>query len=119
MDRTTHLSNGGCMVTADGRTLPLQGAQLTADAKAGLIRVTLEQRFFNPHTEPLQVTYQMPLPADAVVSGFSFRIGDQRIVGEVDTKQKARERFEEAVLEGRTAALLDQERSSLFTQRVG
>jgi Ca-activated chloride channel family protein len=119
MDRNTHLSNGGCMVTADGRTLPLQGASLSADAKAGLVRVTLQQRFFNPHAEPLQVTYQVPLPADAAVSGFSFLIGDERVVGEVDTKKKARERFEEAVLEGRTAALLDQERSSLFTQKVG
>ncbi len=116
---STHASNGGRMVTADGRTLPLKGAALTADAKAGVIRVTLEQRFVNPYAEPLGVTYQMPLPADAVVSGFSFRIGDRRVVGEVDTKKKARERFDEAVLEGRTAALLDQDRSSLFTQNVG
>jgi Ca-activated chloride channel family protein len=107
------------MVTADGRTLPLRGASLTADAKAGVIRVTLEQRFSNPYAEPLGVSYQMPLPADAAVSGFQFRIGDQRVIGEVDTKKKARERFDEAVLEGRTAALLDQERSALFTQAVG
>lgn len=116
---STHASSGGRMVTADGRTLPLKGASLTADAKAGVIRVTLEQRFVNPYAEPLGVTYQMPLPADAAVSGFSFRIGDRRVVGEVDTKKKARERFDEAVLEGRTAALLDQDRSSLFTQNVG
>ncbi len=114
-----HASNGGRMVTADGRTLPLKGASLVADAKAGLVRVTLEQRFVNPYAEPLSVTYQMPLPADAAVSGFSFRIGDRRVVGEVDTKKKARERFDEAVLQGRTAALLDQERSALFTQEVG
>lgn len=111
--------NGGRMVTADGRTLPLKGASLTADAKAGVVRVTLEQRFVNPFDEPLTVTYQLPLPADAAVSGFQFRIGDRRVVGEVDTKKKARERFDEAVLEGRTAALLDQERSALFTQQVG
>jgi len=116
---STHASNGGRMVTADGRTLPLKGASLIADAKAGLVRVTLEQRFVNPHAEPLSVTYQMPLPADAAVSGFSFTIGDRRVVGEVDTKKKARERFDEAVLQGRTAALLDQERSALFTQEVG
>ena len=62
---STHASNGGRMVTADGRTLPLKGATLVADAKAGLVRVTLEQRFVNPYAEPLSVTYQMPLPADA------------------------------------------------------
>ncbi|MFZ5442836.1 MAG: VIT domain-containing protein [Myxococcota bacterium] len=112
-------STGGRLVTADGRALPLIGAALVADARGGLVRVTLEQTFRNPHDEPLKVTYSLPLPADGAVSGFAFRIGDERVVGQVDTKQRARQRFEDAVLEGRTAALLDQERSSLFTQEVG
>jgi Ca-activated chloride channel family protein len=65
------------------------------------------------------VTYTLPLPADAAVSGFSFRIGEQRIVGEIDRREAARERFEEAILNGHAAALLEQERSSLFTQELG
>jgi len=114
-----NLSNGCRMVAADGRTLPLKGAALSADAKAGVVRVVLEQRFVNPYAEPLKVTYQVPLPADGAVSGFAFTFGDKRIAGEIDLKKRARERFEEAVLSGRTAALLEQERSSLFTQEVG
>ncbi|MFO0597212.1 MAG: VIT domain-containing protein [Myxococcaceae bacterium] len=110
---------GGRLVSIDGRALPLIGAALTADAKGGVVRVVLEQTFRNPHDEPLRVTYTLPLPADGAVSGFAFRIGEERVVGQVDLKQRARQRFEEAVLEGRTAALLDQERSSLFTQEVG
>ncbi|MDX2014834.1 MAG: VIT domain-containing protein [Myxococcaceae bacterium] len=116
---SSYESSGGRLVSLDGRTLPLTGASLSADAKAGLVRVTLSQTFHNPHAEPLRVTYSLPLPADGAVSGFSFTIGDQRIVGEVDTKQQARARFEDAVLSGRTAAILDQERTSLFTQEVG
>lgn len=112
-------SSGGRLVCADGRALPLIGASLSADAKGGLVRITLEQTFRNPHDEPLRVTYSLPLPADGAVSGFAFRIGDERVVGQVDAKHKARERFENAILEGRTAAILDQERSSLFTQEVG
>ncbi|MDP3235621.1 MAG: VIT domain-containing protein [Myxococcales bacterium] len=116
---SSYESSGGRLVAVDGRTLPLTGASLTADAKAGVVQVKLTQTFHNPHAEPLRVTYSLPLPADGAVSGFSFTIGDQRIVGEVDTKQQARRRFEDAVLEGRTAAILDQERTSLFTQEVG
>jgi len=112
-------SSGGRLVTVDGRSLPLTGATLSADAKAGVVRVTLEQTFRNPYDEPLRVTYKLPLPADGAVSGFAFRIGEQRIIGEVDTKKQARRRFEDAILDGRTAAILDQERSSLFTQEVG
>ena len=112
-------STGGRLVSIDGRALPLIGASLAADAKAGVVRITLEQTFRNPHDEPLRVTYSLPLPADGAVSGFAFRIGDERVVGQVDSKQRARQRFEEAILEGKTAAILDQERSSLFTQEVG
>jgi Ca-activated chloride channel family protein len=112
-------STGGRLVSVDGRALPLTQASLQADAIAGVVRVTLEQTFRNPHDEPLTVTYSLPLPADGAVSGFSFLVGGELVVGEVDTKQKARTRFDEAVLSGRTAALLDQERSSLFTQQVG
>ncbi len=112
-------TTGGRLVSVDGRALPSIGAALSADAKGGLVRVTLEQTFRNPYDEPLRVTYSLPLPADGAVSGFAFRIGEERVVGQVDAKQRARQRFEDAILEGRTAAILDQERSSLFTQEVG
>src|SRR4051812_47209116 len=112
-------SNGGRLVTADGRTLALRGATLRADARGGVARVVVEQRFANSFAEPLAVTYLMPLPADGAVSGYAFTIGERRIVGEVDRRAAARERFEEALATGRTAALVEQERSSLFTQEIG
>lgn len=112
-------SSGGRLVSTDGKTLPLLGAHLRAEARGGLARVTLEQTFHNPHPQPLHVTYQLPLPSDAAVSGYAFRLGEERIVGEVDRKAAARERFEQAILDGKTAGLVDQERSSLFTQELG
>jgi Ca-activated chloride channel family protein len=111
--------SGGRMVTADGRTLPLRGAELRVDARGGLARVVLEQRFENVHDEPLHVTYLMPLPEDGAVSGYAFTLGARRIVGEVDKKKVARERFERALAAGQTAGLVEQERTSLFTQELG
>ena len=100
-------------------TLPLESAALRVEARGGIARVVLEQRFKNHHPDPLAVTYVLPLPADAAVSGFAFTVGDRRIEGEVDRKRAARERFEQAIAQGKTAALLEQERSSLFTQELG
>jgi Ca-activated chloride channel family protein len=116
---TDNTSSGGRLVTADGRTLPLESARLRADACAGVARAVLEQRFVNPYDEPLRVTYLMPLPADGAVSGYAFSMDGKKIVGEVDKKARARERFERALSEGRTAGLVEQERSSLFTQELG
>jgi Ca-activated chloride channel family protein len=111
--------SGGRLVTATGQTLPLVGTNIRAEAGAGLARVILEQRFRNVHALPLRVTYVLPLPSDGAVSGFRFRIGDKTITGEIDKRARARERFEEALVEGKTAALLEQTRSSVFTQEVG
>jgi Ca-activated chloride channel family protein len=107
------------LVAPSSRTLALRSAALRVDACAGLGRVVLEQRFANDYDEPLHVSYRLPLPADAAVSGFRFRLGERVIEGEIDRRQAARERFEEAIASGHSAALLEQERSSLFSQEIG
>ncbi|HEX8107261.1 MAG TPA: VIT domain-containing protein, partial [Kofleriaceae bacterium] len=101
--------NAAEVVTADGRSLPLVSATLRGTARGGIARLVLEQRFDNRHAETLHVTYRMPLPPDGAVSGYAFAIGDRTIVGRVVRTQEARERFEEAVAAGHTAALLEQE----------
>jgi len=114
-----HLSQGGRPVDALGAMLPLKSCSLEVDARGGIARVILEQRFENPHDVALTLTYKMPLPADAAVSGYSFDLDDRRIEGEVDKKKKARERYEEALADGRSAALLEQARPDLFVQEIG
>ena len=103
----------------EGKVLPLEASELRVDAKGGLARVVFTQRFRNPYQEPLSVTYKLPLPADAAVSGFVFRIGERTIRGRVEGRSEAREQYEQAILEGRSAALLEEDRSSLFTQEIG
>jgi Ca-activated chloride channel family protein len=100
-------------------TLALRETHLSVSARGGLARLVLEQRFENPHDEPLHVTYVLPLPHEAAVSGFTFELGERTVRGEIDTRHKARERFEEAVASGHTAALLEEERSTVFTQEIG
>src|SRR4029077_20954842 len=121
-----HTSAGGRLVSVDGRMLPLRSVALRGDAAGGLARIVLEQRFQNPYPDPLRVTYQVPLPPEVAVSGYAFQIGGTggrrrgqrsqrgggRVVGEVDLRAAARERFEQALPEGRTAGLLEQDRSS-------
>ena len=115
----TGASSGAELVTADGRTLALTAALLHVDARGGIARCVLEQRFENKFDERLHVTYRMPLPADGAVSGYSFTIGGRVVRGVVDRKHKARERFEQAIVKGHTAGLLEQERADIFTQSLG
>lgn len=112
-------ASGARLFTRDGATLPLEASHLEVEAKAGLARTILTQTFNNPHERPLEVTYLLPLPADGAVSGFAFTLAGKRIVGEVDKKKVARERYDAALAAGQTAALLEQERPNTFTQKVG
>ena len=52
----------GQLVTADGRTLPLQQTRLVVRAAGGVASVRLVQTFANPYREALHVRYQLPLP---------------------------------------------------------
>jgi Ca-activated chloride channel homolog len=113
-------ASAGCeLVTSDGRALALVSATLRGEAQGGLGRLVLEQRFENPYSETLKVTYRMPLPADGAISGYEFTIGERVVKGTIDKKRQARERFERAIASGRTAALLEQERADIFTQQIG
>ena len=112
-------STGAELFTMDGKTLPLVASTLTAEAQGGIARLVLEQAYLNSYDETLRVTYRMPLPAEGAVSGYEFEIAGRVIRGVVDKKHAARERFERAIASGQTAALLEQERSDIFTQQIG
>ncbi len=114
-----HPSSGARLASSEGRALPLVSTRLSIEARGGIARTRLEQRFANQHAEPLSVSYLLPLPADGAVSGFRFRIGERTVTGEVDQRARARRRFEEAVASGHTAALVEEERQSLFQQELG
>src|SRR5215203_16897 len=112
-------SSGASLSTADGRTLALVGVRLRGEARGGIARLVLEQRFINPFEETLDVTYRMPLPADGAVSAYAFEIAGRVIAGRIESKAQARETFERALVEGRTAALLEQNTNDIFTQQIG
>ncbi|MFW5652966.1 MAG: VIT domain-containing protein [Planctomycetota bacterium] len=111
---------GAELLAENGARRPaLRETHLEVDAAAGLARVRLRQVFTNESDEPLHVTYRFPLPHEAAVGEYEFSIDGKRIVGEIDRRATARERFDEAVLEGRSAAILEQERTTVFSQEIG
>jgi len=112
-------ASGARLVSVDGRELPLRAVEVSAAAEGGLARTELCQHFANPHAQPLRLTYRFPLPAAGAVAGYEIRAGRRTIRGEIAPREEARERFERAMLEGRTAGILDEERPNLFTQELG
>jgi len=107
------------LATIDGRTYPLESTRVASEASGGLAFTTLAQTYRNPYAEPLEIVYTLPLPADGAVVGYTMRVGSRTIRGEVQPRAAARQAFEKAMFEGRSAALLEQERDDTFRQRLG
>ncbi|MFU8802356.1 MAG: VIT domain-containing protein [Bradymonadaceae bacterium] len=55
---------------------------------------------------------------NAAVYEMIMQVGDRRIRAKIQEKEEARETFERARSEGRAAALLEQQRANLFTQKL-
>jgi Ca-activated chloride channel family protein len=81
-------------------------------------RVRLRQVFENPYDERLETIYVFPMPENAAVDAYSFRINEKVIKGVVKEKEQARKEYEQAKQEGRKAGLLEQERPDIFTQSL-
>jgi Ca-activated chloride channel homolog len=107
------------LVSVDGKTYPLKSASLEARAECGIAITRLTQTYRNPYPEPLEVQYTLPLPADGAVTGYTVRLGHRVIRGEIRKREEAAREYRQALLEGRTASLLEQDRADTFTQRLG
>ncbi|OCL05367.1 VIT-domain-containing protein [Glonium stellatum] len=86
-------------------------------------RTKLTQTFVNPsETKGIkEIRYTFPLYDGVSVVGFTCRVGNRVIVGEVKEKEKARKVFQKAVSQGQTAGLLEQlpDASDVFTTSIG
>ena len=83
-----------------------------------LARVRVRQAFHNPGTDWAEALYVFPLPEQAAVDRLRMRIGERLIEGEIQEKEAARRRYEQAREAGHRAALVEQERPNIFTTSV-
>ena len=83
-----------------------------------LARVSVRQRFVNPHAAWVEGIYVFPLPQDAAVDRLRMRYDERLIEGEIQEKQQARASYEQARARGQGASLLDQQRANVFTTSV-
>ena len=98
---------------------PLKHTDVQAEISGFVARVKVTQTFHNPTKEKIEAVYVFPLPHEAAVDEMTMVIGERKIVGLIKRRAEARSIYEQALLAGQTAALLEQERPNIFTQSVG
>jgi Ca-activated chloride channel homolog len=103
---------------APGAVCPLKGTQVGAKIEGFGARVIVVQTFSNPTSSPIEAIYTFPLPQDSSVDGMRMIIGKRVIDGVIKKRADARATYEQAKQQGKSTALLDQERPNIFTQSV-
>ena len=98
---------------------PLKHTDVKVNISGFIARVTVTQTFHNPYDEKIEAVYVFPLSHTAAVDALTMRIGDRSIVGVMKRRAEARAVYEQALQQGQTASLLEQERPNIFTQSVG
>lgn len=85
----------------------------------GLVaEVELQQEFANRSGDWQEAVYVLPLPEQAAVNGLEIQVGERRIVGVVREREEAAKIYRAARAAGKRAALLEQQRPNLFTNKV-
>ena len=98
---------------------PLKHTDVKANIAGFIARVTVTQTFHNPYDEKIEAVYVFPLPHTAAIDDMTMTVGDRRIVGLIKRRAEAQALYQEAIQQGKTASLLEQERPNIFTQSVG
>ena len=105
--------------SASGRTpAPKVSTEVAIEVKGIVARTRVTQVFHNPGAEFVEGVYVFPLPEKAAVDRLWMKIGERLVEGRIQEKAEARLTFEKAKREGRKAALVEQQRPNLFTNRV-
>ncbi len=115
------LATPGTHVDPEGRPIigfPLQATFVDVRIEGPMAQVTVEQTFENPFSGPLEAVYVFPMDDDAAVHAYSFRIGEREVVGEIEERDAARRRYEDARDAGQTAGLLEQAKPNVFVQSL-
>jgi Ca-activated chloride channel family protein len=106
-------------LTSELGPLPLRAVRVDSRIVGLVAATTVQQTFVNGLAVPVEATYVFPLPERAAVTAFTVTIGDRRIRGVLRERAQARADYDQALAEGRRAAITEEERPGTFTMRVG
>jgi len=97
----------------------LQSVTVEAEIENLMCEVTINQVYSNLEKINIEAVYTFPLPLDAVLLNMTIRTGSKQLKGIVIEKTEAENRYEDALVDGDTALMLEQISPGLYTMNTG
>jgi len=98
--------------------LPLKSTVADVSIAGVIADVKVTQEYKNEGKQTIEAIYVFPASTRASVYGMKMTIGERTVVAKIQEKQKAREEYEQAKQEGKSASLLEQQRPNVFQMNV-
>ncbi len=98
--------------------LPLKSTRADVTVSGVIADVAVTQIYRNEGATPIEARYVFPASTRAAVYALRLRVGDRVVDAEVREKQQARRDYDQAKKEGRSAALLEQQRPNVFGMAI-
>ncbi|MBA7525857.1 hypothetical protein ES705_18015 [subsurface metagenome] len=98
--------------------LPLKETAARVNIAGVIADVTITQVYENQGKNTLEAIYVFPASTRAAVYSMKMTIGEREIFAIIQEKELARQNYEQAMAEGKTASLLEQKRPNVFQMSV-
>jgi Ca-activated chloride channel homolog len=98
--------------------LPLKDTHVEIAVSGVIADVKVLQTYRNEGSRPINASYVFPASTRAAVYAMRMRIGDQVVVAKIKEREVAKQEFETAKKEGKSASLLEQHRPNVFSMSL-
>ena len=98
--------------------MPLKKTDVAVNIAGVIADVCVKQIYINESKNTLEAIYVFPGSTRAAVYGMAMTIGSRRIEAQIKKKEQARQEYEKAKEEGKSATLLEQHRPNVFQMNV-
>jgi len=99
--------------------VPLRGVDVEIEFSGMFAHTRIAQRYRNESNETIEVIYAFPVPTEGVLLGMEIDISGKKLNGIVHAKNQARNTYENAVVAGNGAFLLQQLGDGLYQMNIG
>ena len=107
------------MEIKDIRELALKKVKITGNVIGKFGTFEIEQTYKNNTKEILEVGYTFPMVETATVIGFEVNVGNKILKGKCMEKQAARREYENNIIKGNSAYMMEQETNNIFKIFIG
>src|SRR5690242_13699433 len=98
--------------------LPLKDTRVDISVSGVIADVKVRQIYRNEGARPINASYVFPASTRAAVYSMRMQLGNEIIVAKIKQREQAKQEFEKAKEEGKSASLLEQQRPNVFSMSL-